>query len=102
MWSSTIWITSFGYKSTLGTNQANMLANRRNIVTEAIAFIFLFIHAVMIQPRYATSEPCEHTFGGWRCQKREASVMECIELEGKRSRKVNAIYESKLAVSRDP
>jgi hypothetical protein len=71
-------------------------------VTEAIAFIFLFIQAVMTQPRYATSEPCEHTFGGWRCQKREASVMECIELEDKRSRKVNAIYESKLAVSRDP
>jgi hypothetical protein len=28
--------------------------------------------------------------------------MECIELEDKRSCKVNAIYESKLAVSRDP
>ena len=83
MWSSMIWFTSLGYKSTLGTNQSNMLANRRNFVTETIAFIFLFVRKDIINPRYCTSEPNEHTFGGWRCEKREATTQECTEIEEK-------------------
>jgi hypothetical protein len=79
-----------------------MLANRRNIVTEAVAFVFLFARKDIENPRRGTSEPCEHTFGGWRSQKSEPTVEETIWLEEKRERKVDAIYEGKLKVGRDP
>jgi hypothetical protein len=32
---------------------------------------------------YLTTEPNEHTFGGWRSMQREAMVKECIKLEDK-------------------
>ena len=102
MWSSMIWMTSLGYRSTLGTNYSTMLANRRNIVTETIAFMFLFIREDIVNARYCTSEPCEHTFAGWRCERCEATVEEALGIEDKRRRKVDAIFESGLAVHRDP
>jgi hypothetical protein len=40
IWCSIIWTTSLGYKSPLGTNQANMLANQRNTATETIRMSF--------------------------------------------------------------
>ena len=94
-------ITSFEYHYTLGTNQANILANRRNIVTETMGLIFIMVCDNIIKPCYCTSEPTEHTFVGWRGEKRAATVLECTEIEDKRSRNVNAIYERNLAVS-DP
>ncbi len=102
MWSSMLWTTSLGYKSTYKTNQATMLANRRNIATEAIAFVFLFVREDIVNPRRCTSEPCEHTFGGWRTDRCEATLEETIWIEEKRQRKVNAIYDGGLSVSRDP
>ena len=83
MLSSLIWITSFGYQSLLGTNQANMLANRRNIITESIAMTFLFARHDIVNPRYCTTEPCEHTFAGWRCEQCEATVNETLMIEDK-------------------
>ena len=102
MWLSTIWITSLGYSSTFGTNMMTMLANRGNIVTEAVAFIFLMVQEDVVNPHYCTTEPCEHSFAGWRCERCEATVEECISIEDKRSHKVNAIYGGKLAAHRDP
>ena len=66
--------------------------------------IFLFARSDILNPCYGTSEPCEHTFGGWRAEegKQEATVLECIEIEDKRSCKVKAIFESQLTVSRQP
>ena len=43
IWSCTIFITSLGYKSSLRTKQQNMLANHRNMVTEAIGIVFLMV-----------------------------------------------------------
>ena len=78
-----------------------MLANRGNIVTEAIAFIFLMVQEDVVNPQYCTTEPCEHTFAGWRCERCEATVEECLSIEDKRSYKVNAIYGGKLAAHHD-
>lgn len=94
-------MTSIGYQSTLGTNQKNMLANKRNIVTETLSMVFLMARSDVQRPRYLTSEPAEHTFGGWRGKKREARMIECLEIEDQRCRKTDAIFESNLAVSRN-
>ena len=71
MWTSLLWMTSLGSRSVLGTNQSNMLANRRNLITESLACIFLFIRSDIVNSRYCTTEPVEHTIGGWRQKKRE-------------------------------
>jgi hypothetical protein len=102
MWSSLVWITSFGYQSLLSTNQANMLANHRNIIMDSIAMTFLFARHDIVNPRYCTREPCEHTFAGWRCERCKATGDETLMIEDKRRCKVNAIYKGNLAVSRDP
>ena len=36
-----------------------------------------------------------------RCKRREATVQECTEIEDKRKRKLSAIFDSELEVSRD-
>ena len=79
-----------------------MVANMRNIVTETIAYIFLLVLDEILNPNYFTTEPCEHTFGSWRSQKIEATFQDCVELEDKRRRKVNAICDISLAVSCSP
>ena len=102
MWTSMLYSTSFGYSSPLGTCQSNWLANRRNLVCAGIGMVFLFIQKGIINPRYNTSEGAEHTFGGWRSECKEAPVKECVEIEERRQRRTNAIFESGLATSRDP
>ena len=62
--------------------------------------VFLFIQKGIINPRYNTSEGAEHTFGGWRSECKEAPVKECVEIEERRQRRTNAIFESGLATSR--
>jgi hypothetical protein len=79
-----------------------MVANKRNIATEAVAFMFLFVRDDIDQPRLTTTEPCEHTFGQWRVSRCEATVLECIHLEDKRDRKTRALFASNLPSSRDP
>ena len=56
LWMSTLWLTSFGHKSTLGTNRRTMLANMRNIATTAIASMWLIAQNIVINPRYFTTE----------------------------------------------
>ena len=102
LWISMIILTSFTSKSRKGTNQKNMLTNRRNLITETIALCFAISRNDVLNARYLTTEPNEHTFGGWRSMRREATVKECIQLEDKRRNKMNAIFESNLAVTRKP
>eukprot|EP00957_Ditylum_brightwellii_P017507 1319320-Ditylum_brightwellii.AAC.1 len=61
-WATMIWFTSF--KKPVGTD--NGLANKWNMVAEALSIIFLVIRSDAPDPRHATSDPCEHTFGCWR------------------------------------
>jgi len=76
MWCSMIWITSLGYKPPLGTNKANMLANKRNCVTETIGASFLVVRKDVVRPRGVTTEGVEHTFALIRSDKKEATVLE--------------------------
>lgn len=102
MWTGMLWHTSLGYSSAYKTNQANMLPSKRNSATEAIGFMFLFPRNDVENPRYCTTEPTEHTFGGWRVQRSEATIEETIYMEQKRERKNNAIFAGDLATSRNP
>ena len=79
-----------------------MLANRHNIATEAIAFICVCVREDIVNPCQCTSEPCEHTFGGWRTDRFEVTLEETIWIEEKRQQKMNDIYEGGLSVSCDP
>ena len=90
------------FSSVVISHQSTMTANRRNMVCSLIAMVMLFVQERVTRPRLLTEEPVEHTFGGWTQDKNNATVKECIEGEEKRSRRTNAIFESNLAVSRDP
>ena len=72
-----IWITSFS------SSNKDVLTNKRNIVTATIGTCFLICREDVKHPRYVTTEPGEHNFGGWRTQKREATMLEMVELDGK-------------------
>ena len=71
MWCSMIWMTSLGYKSPLGTNQVNMLANKRNCVTEIVGTFFLAVREDVVRLRVLTTEGVEYTFALIRSEKKE-------------------------------
>jgi hypothetical protein len=67
-----IWFTSF--LKPLGKD--NSLANKRNMVAETLAVIFLVSRGDTPNPRHLTSEPAEHTFGSMRVVIQEPTVHE--------------------------
>lgn len=102
MWASLLWFTSLKSKSRQTTSQANMSQNRKNLITETIGMIHCMARSDVTKPRYLTTEPNEHMFGGWREDKREATVQQCCEISTKKRNKMNAVHASGLKVSRDP
>ena len=100
MWCSMIWMTYLGCKSPLGTNQANMLANKRNCVTETVGTSFLVVREDVVRPRGLTTEGVEHIFALIRSEKKEATVMEMMEIDGKQRRKMDTVHTSNLAMAR--
>ena len=102
LWASMIWLTSFEWKYTLGTNQSNMTTNRRGIVTETIALVFAMARDDVDKPRHLTTESNDRLCGGWRSQRREATIQERTEIEQKRRNRVRAIFSSGLKASRSP
>ena len=96
MWCSLIGLTS------LGSKQSTMLANKRNLATESIAYVHLFMRADVVNPHHCNSEPNEHTNGHMRMIKRECTIQDFVETQEKRRRFVDAVFESDLEVSREP
>ena len=45
-------------------------------------------------------EPGEHNFGGWRIQKREATMLKMVELDEKNRHRTNAVYASNFRLHR--
>ena len=74
-------IATFTNCYTLGYNYATMVATMRNIISKTIAFIFLLVHDVIVNPSYCKTEPRDNTFVCWKRKKREATVQECVEIE---------------------
>ena len=91
---STIWFTSFH------TSGSTMLANKRNMVLETTAILFLVTRDDFPQPRRGTSEPNEHTYGMLRMLLREFTVVDVNDLVNKIRLKMNAIFGGNLVVDR--
>ena len=75
---------------------------RRNIMTGCIGNCCQMIQAGVSKPRLTTSEPAEHNFGCDRSCRREFTVCESCQIQDKKARKLDAIFQSKLLQSRDP
>eukprot|EP00978_Attheya_sp_CCMP212_P019228 scaffold53623_cov55-Attheya_sp.AAC.2 len=91
-----LWFTSFLKPS----GKDNSLANKRNMVAETLAVIFLVSRGDTPNPRYLTSELAEHTFESMRVVIQEPTVHEMTELVEKIELKLKAMYESNLVGTR--
>lgn len=94
-WASTIWFTSFQSQC------ETMHANKRNMLMESIAVLFLVTRSDVYQIRRATSEPNEHVYGMVRTIRREFTVEQFVDIVNKIAIRMNAIFESGLATSRN-
>ena len=74
-WASLLWFTSFD--GCAGT----MYKNQKNMVIETIGMMFLFPLSDFYNPRLASSEPCEHTFGSYRKIEREFIVETLMQIQ---------------------
>jgi hypothetical protein len=102
-WAGLLWITSLECHSKYGgKNQSTIATNCRNIMTETIGMIFSMARKGVKSPRYMTTEALEHTFGAFRAERREATVLGFTEIEDKVRRRTKAIHAGSLKVSRDP
>ena len=102
-WAGLIWITSLECHSRYGGAKLSTIAtNCRNIMTETIGMIFSMARQGVKNPRYMTTEALEHTFGAYRAERREPTVLGFTEIEDKVRRRTTAIHSGKLKVSRDP
>ena len=81
IWCSMIFFTSFPSKSLLCINQANMVINCCNIISECIGMTNVMMCDKSCSPRYMMTESVEHDFGGWMSEKREVTVLECNKLK---------------------
>lgn len=79
---------------------STMLPNKRNMLLETIACLFLFPRDDVHRGGLLTDEANEHTYGMWRMMQREFNVEQCIRIVQKNIIKLNAIYESGLSTSR--
>ena len=71
-------------------------------MTETIGMVFSMARKGVKNPRYMTTEALEHTFGAYRAERREPTVLGFTEIEDKVRRRTKAIHSGKLKVSRDP
>ncbi len=89
-WLSTLWFTSFH------SSGSTMLPNKRNMVLESVAVLFLATHSKVFKLRLCTSEANEHTYGMLRQMCREFNVEQFICLVDKLRLKLDAIFGSNL------
>ena len=93
LWCSVLWLTSI--------DGASMIT-KRNIMAEAIAFMFIVLRSDILKPRHCTSEPAEHMFGMLRQLIREFTCLEFAQLVEKQIRRLTLMYKHSFKYSRDP
>jgi hypothetical protein len=62
-------------------------------MTETIGMIFCMARKGVKNPRYMTTEALEHTFGAFRAERREATILRFMEIEDKARRRTKAIIQ---------
>eukprot|EP00957_Ditylum_brightwellii_P079295 6029625-Ditylum_brightwellii.AAC.1 len=88
-WCAMTWMTSFKHHQ-------NSVPNKRNIVSQVIGQIFLFVRTDVPNARLSTSESCEHTYSEWRSICREPTVLGMTQLSEKEQRIRKGYYKSNL------
>ncbi len=73
---------------------STMMPNKRNMLLETIACLFLFPHRDVFQGQRLTSEANEHTYGLWRMILREFNMEQLIRIVQKAIVKNDAMFES--------
>jgi hypothetical protein len=71
-----------------------MMPNKRNMLLETIACLFLFPRQDVFQGQRLTSEANEHTYGLWRMILREFNMEQLIHIVQKAIIKNDAMFES--------
>ena len=74
---------------------------KRNIMAEAVAFVFLVIMKDINKPGLTTSEGAEHNFGILRTMIREFTPIEFVKLIEKTTRRLNLIFRNGFYTSLD-
>ncbi|KAL7427142.1 hypothetical protein ACHAXM_000726 [Skeletonema potamos] len=97
---STLWFTSFHNHRAVGSTTLTMLPNKRNMLLETIANLFLFSRSDVSDSRRTTSEPAEHMFGTFRSIKQNVNVNDLIGIQNKANIRTEAIFKSNLVTSR--
>ena len=69
-----VWFSALLLTSLSGVS----VVTKRNIIAEAIPFVFIVLQADVTKPGLATSESAEHIFGMCRTMVREFSTMEFV------------------------
>lgn len=69
-----------------------MWANKRKMILESIAVMFLCVRSDVTQPRRCTSEVNEHTFGMVRQMSREFTILQFIRLVDKVALRLDALF----------
>ena len=63
---------------------STMIFNKRYMILETVATIFLVTRKYVKIPQRLTSDANEHTYGGWRSVLREFNIAQVIGIEKKR------------------
>ena len=85
-WSTFLWFSSFH------TPGSTMITNKRNMLLETVAFLFLVTREDVSQTRRTTSECNEHYYGLWRMIQREFNMEQLIRIFQKIIIKLQAIF----------
>ena len=81
-WVGLIWISSLECNSRYGGAKLSTIGtNCRNIMTETIGMVFSMARKGVKNPMSMTTEALEHTFGAYRAERREPTVLEFTEIE---------------------
>ena len=77
-----------------------MMANKRNMMLESVAILFLVTRSDVTQARRGTSEANEHTYAAIRGIIREFTIEQLVQIVEKLNLKMEAIFNGNLATSR--
>ena len=93
IWSAVILLTSMSGVAVI---------TKKNLISEAVPFVFIVLQADVTKPGLATSESAEHIFGMCRTIIREFTTMEFTQIIEKLTPRLSLMFSSDLKSSRDP
>ena len=75
---------------------STMIFNKRYMILETVATIFLVTRKDVKTPQRLTSDANEHTYGCWRSVLREFNIAQVIGIEDKCLNYFNSVFERNL------